>query len=390
MILYPTIAAAAALLAVPAQQTPPGAGDIPIYDITPPVVATPTPAATPTPRVTPTPRAVPVVRATPVARPAPAPRATAAPEPRAAPVPQPTATPRTVPAVTPPVETAPVPVATEAPAVVATPSPEPVATPEAATSVPASDNAAMPWWVWFLAGIAVAGVVALIATRLRRRPRVETVEDVAPVAPQPVAPPLAAPEPPAPIPAPVAPIAPAPVRAPAVPAAPVVAEPPRGFLEFQLAPLRVGTDADNALLDFDLTVGNPTSIGVEEVRIATLLLTANPRQDDQLAAFFGNTEPRGLDPFALPAGQRRHLEATMALPKAALHVVTSRERPFFVPLMAIDARYRWSDGRISRTTAAFLIGPTLPSGKLAPIFMDKGDRMIDRLEARLHGEVRRT
>lgn len=80
----------------------------------------------------------------------------------------------------------------------------------------------------------------------------------------------------------------------------------------------------------------------------------------------------------------------MALPRAAVNIVQANDRAFFVPMIAIDARYRWEDGRESRTTAAFMVGPAAPQGKLAPIFADRGDRMVDRLEVRLHGQVRRT
>ncbi|MDJ0277003.1 hypothetical protein QLH51_09370, partial [Sphingomonas sp. 2R-10] len=259
-------------------------------------------------------------------------------------------------------------------------TPAPVATPVDAAPVARDD--ALPWWVWFLGGIAVASVVAFLLGR-RRRPA-EAVVDAD--APAPVAPVVVAPEPPPVVVPPPAPIAPPPPVAPPVPVAPTAGP----FLEFQLAPLRVGTEGDRALLDFDLTVGNPASVAVDEVRIATLLTTANARQDEQIAAFFSDSEKRGLDPFALGAGERRHLEATMTLPRAAVNVITANDRSFFVPMIAIDARYRWADGRESRTTAAFMVGPAAPQGKLAPIFIDRGDRMIDRLDVRLHGQVRRT
>jgi len=377
------LAALVAILAVPAaaQQTSPG-GSIPIYDITPQVVPTPspTPSATPTPRAT----ATPTPRTTvPTPRPAatPTPRATTAPAtPR--PTPTPTSTPRIEPVpaaeptyVGPPVLPLPTPEPT------ATPSPVATATPAAVA--PASADDSMPWWVWFLGGMAVASGVAFALTRRRAA---EVRYEPAPMLPEepapPVAPPVAAPKP-APVPAPV------PVRPPVAPVVPV-APTPGPFLEFQLAPLRVGLEGERALLDFDLTVGNPASTPVAEVRISTLLITANARQDEQIAAFFENGDKRGLDPFALAAGERRNLEATMTLPREAVNIVNANDRAFFVPMIAIDARYRWEDGRESRTTAAFMVGPAAPQGKLAPIFTDRGDRMVDRLEVRLHGQVRRT
>ena len=380
------VALLAATLAVPAaaQQTSPG-GSIPIYDITP--QALPTPSPTPTATLTP--------RATP----APTPRATAAaPRPVATPTPRATATPA-VPRPTPSPTATPTPRVEPVPAaeptyvgqpVLPAPTPEPLAQPASASSPEAAAVAspatadAVPWWVWFLGGIAVASAVAFVLAR--RRPAPEPRYEPAPLEPEapPLSPvPVAAPVPPTPARPPVAPVAPVTPPAPVAPT-------PGPFLEFQLAPLKVGMEGDRALLDFDLTVGNPASTPVAEVRIATLLITANSRQDEQIAAFFSDTEKRGLDPFPLAAGERRHLEATMALPRVAVNIVQANDRAFFVPMIAIDARYRWEDGRESRTTAAFMVGPAAPQGKLAPIFTDRGDRMVDRLEVRLHGQVRRT
>ncbi|KQN81464.1 hypothetical protein ASE90_12835 [Sphingomonas sp. Leaf67] len=371
-------AAIVATLAVPAaaQQAQPG-GSIPIYDITPQVAPTPvptsTPIATPTPRGTPspTPRAprAPVPTATPTP-PAPRPRVTPSPTSSPAPVATPAA--------------APAPQATYAgppvlPTPAASPTPDLLPTP-AAQPAPAPTGDALPWWLWFLVGIVVATGVALLFARRRRR-SATVVDDAVPVPdlpPEPVAPPApprAAPPPPAPV-VPPPPAAPAPTPGP--------------FLEFQLAPIRVGTENERILLDFDLTVGNPASMPVTEVSVATMLLTAHAGQDDAIADFFANDGKRGLDPFALGAGEQRHLEATMTLPRVAVNIVTARDRPFFVPMIAIDARYRWEDGRESRTTAAFMVGPAAPQGKLAPIFTDRGDRMTDRLEVRLYGQVRRT
>lgn len=374
-------AAIVASLAVPAaaQQANPG-GSIPIYDITPQVVPTPvptsTPSATPAPRVTPT--ATPAPRPTATATP-PAPRPRVTPSPTSTPSPAPVASPTPAPApaatyVGPQV----LPTSAASPTSEPLPAPTPTPTVEAA---PARTDDALPWWLWFLGGIAVATGVALLYARLRRQPT-EVVEDIAPVAPLPVLPPEPVTPPPPPRPA-TPPTPPAPAPAPVAPT-------PGPFLEFQLAPLQVGMEGDKVLLDFDLTVGNPAAMPVAEVSIATMLLTAHAGQDEAIATFLANDAKRGLDPFALGAREQRHLEATMTLPRAAVNIVTAKDRPFFVPMIAIDARYRWEDGRESRTTAAFMVGPAAPQGKLAPIFTDRGDRMVDRLEVRLHGQVRRT
>lgn len=382
-------AAAAVILAVPAaaqQSTTPGS--IPIYDITPQGVPTPspTPSATPAPQAsaTPAPRPQPSAAASPVptrapARPVPSPSPVARATPDAAPVPVTIPTPQAtyVGPVVPPV-----PAATATPVPVPAPAPATTSTP-VVDSAPVESGEALPWWAWFLGGIAVAVGAALLFARIRRG-RGEG-EAVASIAPAPVKPPVPATPSTPPRPVPAQPAPPAPV----VPPAPV-APTPGPFLEFQLAPLRVGLAGDRALLDFDLTVGNPAAMPVVDVDIATLLLTAHAGQDEQIAAFFAREDKRGLDPFALGVGERRQLEATMTLPRAAVNIVTARDRPFFVPMIAIDARYRWEDGRIARTTAAFMVGPAAPQGKLAPIFTDRGDRMTERLDVRLYGQVRRT
>jgi len=391
MFQLPLATAAVALLVLPAAaQDAPSNGGVPIYDITPralptltptvPVLPVPTPSATPTPRAvpraTPTARATPVSRATPAPRPSPTPRAA-----EVAPSPVPTSTEAPVPA--------PLQDAGPSPA----PSPEPLATPEAAPSAapafeavaPVANDAGTPWWIWFLAGLVVAGLVAWLIGRMRRG-RTEapvSVEPVAAPAPQPVVPP-------APAPAPVAPLPPVPSPVIAPPAAPVPPSLPPRFLDFQLAPLRVALQDERVLLDFDLGVGNGTDVAADEVRIATLLLTANAQQDEQIAAFLDREPGGGLEPFELASGDQRMVEATMTLPRHMLNVVTARERPFFVPIMVIDARYRWADGRQSRTSAAFMVGQGLPNGRLSPVFLDRGDRTVERLEARLHGEIRRT
>ncbi len=378
------VTAAIAVSSAPAAaQVAPSDGTVPIYDITPQPVPTPVPVPTSTPTSAPTSRPViaPTVRATatPVPRATPTPRAT--PDPVKTPVPTLRANPEPVPSPVSTADPAPVPDPVEqfgtleaapTPAIVDTP---PTGAEQATPADPASD---IPGWLWFVAGLAVAGLIALVLGRRRRSDSTGGVSEPADV-------PVAATIPPMPVAVPVPPVPSSPPPAPVAPA-PL---PPRA-LEFQLAPLRVGVQGEQALLDFDLSVGNATDIPCEEVRIATLLLTANARQDEQIAAFLADDSAAALDPFPVAAGERRRLEATMSLPRDALTIVTANERPFFVPVMAIDARYRWADGRESRTSAAFVVGPALPNGKLSPVFVDRGDRMVDGLEARLHGEVRRS
>ena len=362
--------AAAAILPI---ATPAHAQEVP-----PPTVVTPPidfdlPAATPTPRATETPRAAPTPRATPTPRPTPSPRRT----PEAVETPTP-AEPTPLPEETPePAEIEPVAV----PEPEATPEAEPTVVPEPATAdpVPERADAAMLWWPWAAGAALLALLIGYLLGRGRRAKPVPVAftRESAP------------PPPPAPQPEPVA------ARPAIVPAAPASAptrpEDDGRFLDFSLRPLRVGLQNGDAVLDFDLAVGNATGVAAEEIRIATLMMSANPDQDRHIEQFLAGEGTSSVEAFPLAPGDGRTLEATMTLPARAINTVTTHDRPFFVPMIVVDARYRWADGRSSRTSAAFMVGPVRrPGDKLAPVFLDRGDRMADRVEARLHGTIRRS
>lgn len=316
----------------------------------------------------------------------------------------------------------------------AEPAPEPsVATDlPSATPEPAGESRSSLLWILLAAGL-VAGLAALLFWR-RRKPE-DTPDEVTEVTadPAPVAPPrvMAAPEPavpvepatpaqprfltravpdPAPTPAPPAqasePEGPSfltrPMREPeglvvstafrTPPTAPAPAPATeRAPLDFTFLPMAMGTDGDKAVVRFELGASNPTDMAVPELRFAAGLFGASPQQDAEIERFFAELPVHAqLQPFPVAAGEARKVEATVSLPLDNLPVLSAGERRFFVPVMAIDARYRWSDGREARTRVAFVVGRQIQgSDKLAPVFLDRGDRMVDRLEARLHGEVRR-
>ena len=173
--------------------------------------------------------------------------------------------------------------------------------------------------------------------------------------------------------------------------APASAVADRAPLDFTFLPMAMGTDGDKAVVRFELGASNPADVAVPELRFAAGLFGASPQQDAEIERFFAEMPSHSqLQPFAVAANESRKVEATVSLPLANLPVLSAGERRFFVPVMAIDARYRWADGREARTRVAFVVGRQIQgSDKLAPVFLDRGDRMVDRLEARLHGEVRR-
>lgn len=421
-------------LAAAAQEAAPGPVPLPWTlppgnSVTPPAVEPS--AATPSgpeaePRPTPTPRRT--ARPQPTATPAPAP--VAAPRPR----PTPSPTPEAAPTAEPIPETAPTPDPT--PVAQQEPEAEPASEPSVATDLPpatpepAGESRSSLLWILLAAGL-VAALAALLFWR-RRKPE-DAPDEIAEVAAEPAPRVVAAPEPAAPVepatpaqprfltravpdPAPT-PAAPAQASEPerpsfltrpmpepeglvvstafrTPPAAPAPAPAPateRAPLDFTFLPMAMGTDGDKAVVRFELGASNPTDMAVPELRFAAGLFGASPQQDAEIERFFAELPIHAqLQPLPVAAGEARRVEATVSLPLENLPVLSAGERRFFVPVMAIDARYRWSDGREARTRVAFVVGRQIQgSDKLAPVFLDRGDRMVDRLEARLHGEVRR-
>ncbi|TKD49903.1 hypothetical protein [Sphingomonas baiyangensis] len=393
----------------------------------------PTPVPAPSATPTPAPRAAPAPSPTPTqaVRPAPAPvpRATApaANEPAPAPSPAPTLAPVS-PAPLPPVdldaELPPAPPLPDAP----TAAPLPTDLPPT-SNVEAGDSVTR-YWPWALAALALVALAVAAGLWWRRRRALhaapgfsieETLLADAPprptAAPQPSPPPLRpapAPASPAP-PTPVAPLAAAPAAPPRTPADPpryIRATPPPAppagtitafrdrpaapagtltafrdtpapMLEITLAPRAVGTTEEAGVVDFAFVIRNPSAIAVTDTQVSAWLLTANEAQDAQIAGYLSEpADPGAHNRFTLRPGDTRELSAAMGLPFEMLNIVEHNDRRFFAPIVLIDARYVSQGGVEGRTSAAFMVGKPGASGKLAPVFVDRGARIVEGVEAR--------
>ncbi|TCP33651.1 hypothetical protein EV292_105100 [Sphingomonas sp. BK235] len=319
-----------------------------------PVRVAPTPSATPTPRATATPRATPTPRTTPTPRVTPsAPPSAAAttPAPRQSPRATPTSAPERSPtAATPPI----------APASPASP-PAPTA---AAPAPPRSS-------LWPLAGL-LALIVAIGALVWARRRAATRSAEVAPT-------PAAAPPAPSPAATPVTPPAPRPA-----PAAPTV-DSPRAWLALALRPRRGGINLLTATLDAELELVNEGDAPAEAIQLGAWLLSAHRDQQAELAALFAQPPSRAaVAPFALAPGERRVVPLLLTLPRAAIVPLDAGGRAMFVPVAAVDARYR-SGTLAAQTAAAYAIGvERAGADKLAPFWLD-APRMHETLGARPHG-----
>jgi hypothetical protein len=191
--------------------------------------------------------------------------------------------------------------------------------------------------------------------------------------------------------------APTPVRTPApspTPAAPPAPKPLAGGIvasglkprvETELVPLSVATDAaGGAVITFDLIIHNRGSAPARDVLIQARLINAGPKTDEDVGLFFLE-RPAEADrlPVIAPMGQLT-VRVRVAGPADKLAPIVVEGRRLLVPIVAINALYRWSGGELT-ASSSYLVGRGDASAeKLAPFRLDLGARSWTMLAARLH------
>lgn len=435
----PTIRAAlflgAAFLAVPAH-----AQDAPQQVTPPPIMTTPAPAPAPAPQAqvvmqpsSPVVQPVPSVEEqqrgaaaadapapaerratatrttsarTTTTRTAPVPAREAAPARQAAPASPAAETPVTPPS--PPVRTVPEPLP---PQVDAAPAPQAAApvTVDSSTSTTRSTGIA---WPWLLGGLAlvIAGLAAFLLARRRRNDEAVTTEPahveparvaVAPIVTrEPVVEPVAAPD--------AAVIAQAPPADPridprAVPSAiePVATEQEaeiaeagkddlagvadatapvshRPWIELGLRPVSAGTTEEEAMVDFELTVGNAGDTAARNVRISSFMLADEAEGTEMERMLTERRSETIVPPVSIDPGDGTRVDAHLAVPKGDLGRV-------FNPVVVAEARYTLPDGSEARTAAAFRIGRPAYEGGIGGIGASR-PHMTEDLAAELYGQ----
>jgi MYXO-CTERM domain-containing protein len=287
----------------------------------------------------------------------------------------------------------------------------PPAAPAATTETTTTEQPAT--WPWVLGGlVALLGIIGLFVMRRRRadvdevlyeEPYVEPVVQRAPIiAPAPVVAEPAFESAPVPEFLRAAPLAAAvDTPAPAASEDATLAEPEaadvaeltagdapiadRPWLEFALRPVRAGISADEALVEFELTVCNAGSVKAKDVRISTFLFASEPGSEAEMERMLierGESHDDGLSRVTIEPGEGTRVDATLALPKAQLLETTNGS---ILPVVIADARYTLADGSEGRTSASFTIGVSEEgSPAMSPLLLaDRG--MHDEVEARLCG-----
>ena len=157
----------------------------------------------------------------------------------------------------------------------------------------------------------------------------------------------------------------------------------RPWIEFMLRPIRAGTTSDDAVVEFELTVGNTGSVAARDVKVSTWMFAAGSAQDSEMEQMLINPPADArVSESTIEPGDGTRVEASISLPKTGLEEMV-------LPVVVADARYRLADGSEGRTSASFAIGMVAEGETLAPFPTDRASGLIDSVEARLHGDLQR-
>ena len=151
-----------------------------------------------------------------------------------------------------------------------------------------------------------------------------------------------------------------------------------------MRPLRAGTTTDDAVVEFELTVGNTGSVRAKDVRISTWMFAAGSAEESDMERMLINPPAEArVSEVTIEPGDGTRVEGSLALPKSGLHEA-------ILPIVVADARYRLADGSEGRTSASFEVGMSDGDEEaLNPFPIDRTSGLIEGVEARLHGDLER-
>ena len=295
----------------------------------------------------------------------------------------------------------------------AEPAPAPEAAPVAADSTTTTTSSSSVAWPWLLGGLAlvIAGIAVFLLSRRRRNDEAVTTETtyvepayvapvVAPVAATPIVEPVAVPEatviaeeridprvvPPSITPETVAvteqveeaEIAEAGKDDLAGVADAIAPVSHRPWIELGLRPVSAGTSEEEAMVDFELTVGNSGDTEARNVRISSFMLAEEAESTEMDRLLTEHRSDTIVPLVSIEPGDGARVDAHLAVPKGELGRT-------FNPVVVAEARYTLPDGREARTSAAFRIGRPAYEGGIGAIGSSR-PHVVEDLAAELYGQ----
>jgi hypothetical protein len=120
------------------------------------------------------------------------------------------------------------------------------------------------------------------------------------------------------------------------------------------------------------------------VLIEAQLINANPQVDAAVGRFFSKSAGAGDRLPVIPPMSHVSIRTQLGALAADLAPLIVEGRKLFVPVIALNAHYRWGGDEL-KVSSSFLVGRgDAEGGKLAPFRLDRGARSWSGLAARLH------
>ncbi len=157
----------------------------------------------------------------------------------------------------------------------------------------------------------------------------------------------------------------------------------RPWLDIELVPGRAVFAETGMTIEFDLLVRNSGAAPAREVLIEAAMFNAGPEQDVQIGGFFEFPDTSGERLAQIMPLQQIAVKSAVTLPLAEMRQFELQGRKLFVPMLAVNAVYRWSAGQ-GQTSASYMIGRDGKGEKMAPLRLDQGPRLFRGLGAREH------
>ncbi len=152
----------------------------------------------------------------------------------------------------------------------------------------------------------------------------------------------------------------------------------RPWIELGLRPVSAGTTEEEAMVDFELTVGNAGDTAARNVRISSFMLADEAEGTEMERMLTERRSETIVPPVSIDPGDGTRVDAHLAVPKGDLGRV-------FNPVVVAEARYTLPDGSEARTAAAFRIGRPAYEGGIGGIGASR-PHMTEDLAAELYGQ----